>query len=97
MTNDNNMAVIVYPMTTANVRPCRSILIHIVNIAPTGIVIQNAHEVAIVVDRQYPPCAPTIAQQTIPIDIVTLPKAISGKHSTSIPWIVGSYVNNGGN
>jgi hypothetical protein len=31
--------------------PVDQILIHIVNIAPTGIVIQNAHEVAIVVDR----------------------------------------------
>ena len=81
--NDSNIAVTVYPTTTAKVRPCRSTLIK-VETAAIGMVMKNAHEVAIVVDRRYRPCAPTIAQHTIPIDIVTFPKASNGNSSTSI-------------
>jgi hypothetical protein len=68
----------------------------IVKATAIGIVMKNAHEVAIVVDRRYRPCAPTIAQHTIPIDIVTFPKATKGNNSTSMDWIVASGVSNGG-
>ena len=52
---DSNMAVMVYPTTTANVNPCKLIRIETVVTAPMGRVISNEHAVAIDVAKRYRP------------------------------------------
>mmetsp|Transcript_18162 Transcript_18162/g.31285 ORF Transcript_18162/g.31285 Transcript_18162/m.31285 type:complete len:112 (+) Transcript_18162:244-579(+) len=64
----------------------------IVKIAPTGIVMSNEHAVAIEVANRYLPCAPRSAQDTIPIFMVTLPKAINGNDFEIIDLIVASLL-----
>ena len=81
---DNNVAVTVYPVTTANAKPWRSILNQIVTTAPIGIVTTNEHVKAINVDKWYRPCAPMMVQHTIPMDIVIFPKATKGNNSANI-------------
>ena len=93
---DNNIAVMVYPTTTENVRPCKLIRKYTVVTAPMGIVMSNEHAVAIEVAKRYLPCAPIRAQHTIPTFIVMLPSATKGNNSDSMAWIVGSLVSHDG-
>ena len=90
------VAVTVSPVTTANANPCRSIRSHTEKITPSGMVMSREEIVAIVVAKSYRPCAPTSAQQDIPIFMVTLPNAIKGNRSVSMAWIVSSCVSHAG-